>query len=96
LPVEGATRAPVTDCPDRDKIFDAVTKTPVTYLAFEKLLTAWKQPKPDPSDAKPISVTRQISTLKSWETAIQQNISKEFNCIFMKFGAKRKERGAAW
>ena len=49
-------------------------KTPVTNAALTNLLTARKQPKPDPSDAKPVSVAKQVTTLKSWQTAIQQNI----------------------
>ncbi len=74
LPVsQGYLFATNLDCPDRDKVFDVITKMPVTYLALEKLLTAWKQPKPDPGDVKPVSVARQITTLKSWETAILQN-----------------------
>jgi hypothetical protein len=75
LPVsQGYLFAANLDCPDCDKVFETITKTPVTYLALEKLLTAWKQPKPEPSDPKPVTVAKQITTLKSWETAIQQNL----------------------
>jgi hypothetical protein len=53
------------DCPDRDKIFEAVMKAPVTYLALEKSLTAWKKPQPDPGDPKPIPMTKQVAYLRT-------------------------------
>ena len=63
------------DCPDRDKIFEAIMKTSVTYLALEKLLTAWKKPKPDSGDPKPIPMTKQIANLRSVESSIETGIA---------------------
>jgi hypothetical protein len=75
LPVsQGYLFAANLDCPDCDKIFETIMKTPVTYVALERLLTAWKQPKPEPTDPKPVTVAKQVTTIKAWKTAIQQNI----------------------
>ena len=59
------------DCPDRDKIFEAVMKAPVTYLTLEKLLTAWKKPKPDSGDPKPIPMTKQVAYLRTTRSYIE-------------------------
>jgi hypothetical protein len=59
------------DCPDRDKIFEAAMKTPVTYLALEKLLTAWKKPKPDSGDPKPIPMKTQVANLRATRSYIE-------------------------
>ena len=63
------------DCPDRDKIFEAVMKTPVTYLALEKLLTAWKKPKPVPGKTKPLPMKKQIASLRSVESRIEMGFA---------------------
>ncbi|MCX5809264.1 MAG: hypothetical protein NTX36_07825 [Proteobacteria bacterium] len=77
LPVsQGYLFAANLDCPDRDKIFEAVLKTPVTYLALEKLLTAWKKPKPDPGKTKLIPMKKQIESLRSVESRIETGIAK--------------------
>ena len=66
LPVsQGYLFAANLDCPTCDKIFEAVMKAPVTYLALEKLLTAWKKPKPDSGDPKPIPMTKQVAYLRT-------------------------------
>jgi hypothetical protein len=39
------------------------------------LLAAWKQPKPAPTNPKPIPVTKQVASIKSWETAIEKNVA---------------------
>ncbi|MCX5817470.1 MAG: ParB/RepB/Spo0J family partition protein [Proteobacteria bacterium] len=64
------------DCPDRDKIFEAIMKTPVTYLALEKLLTAWKKPKPDPGITKLPSITKHVAVLRSVESFIEMGAKK--------------------
>ena len=46
-------------------------KTPVTYLALEKLLTAYKKVKPEPGKTKPIPMTKQIVNLRSFESSIE-------------------------
>ena len=72
LPVsQGYLFAANLECPDRDKIFEAVMKTPVTYLALEKLLTAYKKVKPEPGKTKPIPMTKQIVNLRSFESSIE-------------------------
>jgi len=76
LPVsQGYLFAANLDCPDRDKIFEAITKTPVTYLALEKLLTAWKKPKPEPGKTKPLPMKKQIESLRSVESRIQTGLA---------------------
>ncbi|MEI6155258.1 MAG: hypothetical protein WCQ90_14355, partial [Deltaproteobacteria bacterium] len=65
------------DCPDRDKIFEAVVKAPVTYLSHEKLLTAWKKPKPDPGVIKLPSMTKQVASLRSIESFIEMGDKKK-------------------
>jgi ParB family transcriptional regulator, chromosome partitioning protein len=75
LPVsQGYLFAANLDCPDCSKIFESVLKTPVTNAALTNLLTAWKQPKPEPTDPKPIPVTKQVASIKTWETAIEKNV----------------------
>ncbi|MCX5809838.1 MAG: hypothetical protein NTX36_10795 [Proteobacteria bacterium] len=46
-------------------------KAPVTYLALENLLTAWKKPKPDPGVIKLPSMTKQVTSLRSIESFIE-------------------------
>ena len=77
LPVsQGYLFAANLDCPDRDKIFEAVMKTPVTYLALEKLLTAWKKPKPEPGVTRLVPMKKQIASLRSVESSIETGIAK--------------------
>jgi len=77
LPVsQGYLFAANLDCPDRGKIFETVMKAPVTYLALEKLLTAWKKPKPEPGKTKLIPMTKQIASLRSFESGIEMGFAK--------------------
>ncbi|MCX5815907.1 MAG: ParB/RepB/Spo0J family partition protein [Proteobacteria bacterium] len=77
LPVsQGYLFASNLDCPDRDKIFEAIMKTPTTYRALEKLLTAYKKVKPDPVVTKLIPMTKQIANLRSVESSIETGIAK--------------------
>ncbi|MCX5811236.1 MAG: ParB/RepB/Spo0J family partition protein [Proteobacteria bacterium] len=53
LPVsQGYLFAANLDCPDRDKIFEAVMKIPVTNATLNNLLTAYKKVKPDTTNHK--------------------------------------------
>ena len=77
LPVsQGYIFAANLDCPDRDKIFEFITKIPVTNATLTNMLTAWKKPKPDPGTVKFISATKQVAAMQSWEAAIKENLSK--------------------
>ena len=83
LPVsQGYIFAANLDCPDRDKIFEAIMKAPVTYLALEKLLTAWKKPKPDSGDPKPIPMTKQVANLRVTRSYIERGESSSMSCGF--------------
>ncbi len=76
LPVsQGYLFAANLDCPDRDKIFEAVTEKSVTNVDLERLLTAWKKPKPEPGTVKPVSLTQKASSLKSMRTDIEKSAS---------------------
>jgi len=59
------------DCPDRDKIFEAIIKTPVTNSALNNLLTAYKKVKQEPGAAKPLPMKKQIESLRSVESRIE-------------------------
>jgi ParB family chromosome partitioning protein len=75
LPVShGYLFAANLDCPDLMKIFDAVIKTPVTYITLERMLTAHKKPKPDPNDTKPKSVKKQVKGLISIKTDFDKGL----------------------
>ncbi|MEI6153969.1 MAG: hypothetical protein WCQ90_07765, partial [Deltaproteobacteria bacterium] len=63
------------DCPDRDKIFEAIMKTPVTNANLNNLLTAWKKAKPDPSKTKPLPMKKQIASLRSYESRIEMGFA---------------------
>ncbi|MCX5817686.1 MAG: ParB/RepB/Spo0J family partition protein [Proteobacteria bacterium] len=77
LPVsQGYLFAANLDCPDRAKIFQDIMKTPVTYLALEKLLTAHKKAKPVPGVTKLIPMKKQIASLRSVESRIEIGIAK--------------------
>ena len=77
LPVsQGYIFAANLECPDRDKIFEAVLKTPVTNATLNNLLTAYKKVKPEPGKTKPIPMTKQIANLRSFESSIGTGIAK--------------------
>ena len=72
LPVsQGYIFAANLDCPDRDKIFQGIMKTPVTNATLTNLLTAWKKPKPDSGDPKPIPMTKQVANLQATRSYIE-------------------------
>ena len=75
LPVsQGYLFAANLDCPDRNKIFEAIMKKPVTYLTLEGMLTAWKKPKPDPGVTKPIPVKKHVAGLVSMKTSFEKGV----------------------
>ena len=59
------------ECPDRDKIFEAIIKTPVTNATLNNLFTAYRKVKPEPGTTKPLPMTRQIASLRSVESRIE-------------------------
>ncbi|MCX5810440.1 MAG: ParB/RepB/Spo0J family partition protein [Proteobacteria bacterium] len=76
LPVsQGYLFAANLDCPDRDKIFEAILKTPVTNATLNNLLTAYKKVKPEPGKTKLIPMTKQIANLRSVESSIETGIA---------------------
>ena len=76
LPVsQGYLFAANLDCPDRDKIFEAIMKTPVTNANLNNLLTAWKKAKPAPGKTKPLPMTKQIVSLRSYESRIEMGFA---------------------
>ncbi|MCX5815107.1 MAG: ParB/RepB/Spo0J family partition protein [Proteobacteria bacterium] len=64
------------ECPDRDKIFEAIMKTPVTNATLNNLLTAYKKIKPEPGKTKLIPMTKQITSLRSFESGIEVGFAK--------------------
>ena len=64
------------DCPDRDKIFEAVMKTPVTNATLNNLLTAYKKVKPVPSVTRLAPMKTQIASLRSFESRIEIGFAK--------------------
>ena len=77
LPVsQGYLFAANLDCPDRDKIFANIMKTPVTNPVLNNLLTAWKKVKPEPGKTKPLPMKKQIDSLRSFESRIETGIEK--------------------
>ncbi|MCX5810306.1 MAG: ParB/RepB/Spo0J family partition protein [Proteobacteria bacterium] len=77
LPVsQGYLFAANLDCPDRDKIFEAITKTPVTNATLNNLLTAYKKIKPEPGVIKLPSMTKQFASLRSIESFIEMGAAK--------------------
>ncbi|MCX5811279.1 MAG: hypothetical protein NT178_01860, partial [Proteobacteria bacterium] len=62
------------DCPDRDKIFEAVMKIPVTNATLNNLLTAYKKVKPDTTNTKPIPVKKQVASLISVKTVFEKGL----------------------
>ncbi|MCX5809755.1 MAG: ParB/RepB/Spo0J family partition protein [Proteobacteria bacterium] len=77
LPVsQGYLFAANLECPDRDKIFEAVMKTPVTNATLNNLLTAYKKVKPIPGVTKLIPMKKQIESLRFVESRIESGIAK--------------------
>ena len=77
LPVsQGYLFAANLECPDRDKIFTNIMKTPVTNPVLNNLLTAYKKVKPEPGKAKLIPMTKQITNLRSFESGIESGFAK--------------------
>ncbi len=75
LPVsQGYLFAANLECPDLKNIFDAVIKTPVTNATLERMLTAYKNPKPDPNNTKPKSVKKQVKGLISIKTDFDKGL----------------------
>ena len=62
------------DCPDLSKIFQDIIKTPVTYIALENRLTAYKKVKPDPNNTKPVSVKKQVKGIASMKTTFEKGL----------------------
>ncbi|MCX5813386.1 MAG: ParB/RepB/Spo0J family partition protein [Proteobacteria bacterium] len=62
------------ECPDLENIFDAVIKTPVTNATLERMLTAYKEVKPDPNNTKPVSVKKQVKGLISIKTTFDKGL----------------------
>ena len=72
LPVsQGYLFAANLDCPDLMKIFTNIIKTPTTYIALERMLTAYKKVKPDSGDPKPIPMTKQVANLRATRSYIE-------------------------
>ncbi len=72
LPVsQGYLFAANLDCPDLMKIFTNIMKTPTTYIALERMLTAYKKVKPDSGDPKPIPMTKQVANLRATRSYIE-------------------------
>ena len=66
LPVsQGYLFAANLDCPDLEKIFQDIMKTPVTNATLNNLLTAYEKVKPDLGDPKPIPMTKQVAYLRT-------------------------------
>ena len=77
LPVsQGYLFAANLECPDRDKIFTNIMKTPVTNPVLDNLLTAYKKVKPEPGKTKLVPMTKQIANLRSVESSIESGLSK--------------------
>ncbi|MCX5814289.1 MAG: ParB/RepB/Spo0J family partition protein [Proteobacteria bacterium] len=75
IPVsQGYLFAANLECPDRMKIFTDILKTPVTYIALERMFTAYKKVKPDPGNTKPVSVKRQVKGLTFMKTTFEKGL----------------------
>jgi ParB-like chromosome segregation protein Spo0J len=62
------------ECPDLMKIFTGILKTPVTYITLEKMLSAYKNVKPDSNNLKPVSVKKQVKSLLSIKTVFEKGL----------------------
>jgi len=77
LPVsQGYLFAANLECPALMKIFQDITKTPVTNAALERMLTEYKKVKRDLSGMKPVPLTKQHAALKSIKTVIKKSAGK--------------------
>ena len=77
LPVsQGYLFAANLECPDRAKIFQDIMKTPVTNPVLNNLLTAYKKVKPEPGKTKLIPMTKQIASLRSFESGVEVGFAK--------------------
>ncbi|MCX5807406.1 MAG: ParB/RepB/Spo0J family partition protein [Proteobacteria bacterium] len=77
LPVsQGYLFAANLDCPDRMQIFTNIMKTPVTNATLNNLLTAYKKVKPKPGKTKLIPMTKQIASLRSFESGVEVGFAK--------------------
>jgi hypothetical protein len=75
LPVsQGYLFAANLDCPDLMKIFADILKTPVTYIALEKMLTAYKKVKPEPGKTKTVPVKKQVKDILSIKTVFEKGL----------------------
>ncbi|MCX5806850.1 MAG: ParB/RepB/Spo0J family partition protein [Proteobacteria bacterium] len=75
LPVsQGYLFAANLDCPDLMTIFTDILKTPVTYITLERMLTAYKKVKPEPTKTKPIPVKKQVKSIASIKTVFEKGI----------------------
>ena len=77
LPVsQGYLFAANLECPDRMQIFTNIMKTPVTNATLNNLLTAYKKVKQEPGITKPLPMTKQIASLRSFESRIEIGFAK--------------------
>ncbi|MCX5817140.1 MAG: ParB/RepB/Spo0J family partition protein [Proteobacteria bacterium] len=77
LPVsQGYLFAANLECPDRDKIFEAIMKTPATNPVLNNLLTAYKKVKPEPGVTRLPSITKHVAVLRSVESFIEMGAKK--------------------
>jgi hypothetical protein len=75
LPVsQGYLLAANLDCPDLKKIFASIMKTPVTYTTLERMLTAYRNAKPDGTNKKAVPVKRQVKSLVSVKTTFEKGL----------------------
>jgi len=76
LPVsQGYLFAANLECPDLMKIFTDILKTPVTYVALERMLIAYKKVKPDPANTKPVPVKKYVANLASMKTDFEKGLN---------------------
>ena len=77
LPVsQGYLFAANLDCPDRDKIFANIMKTPVTNPVLNNLLTAYKKVKPVQGVTRLVPMKKQLESLRSFESRIETGFAK--------------------
>jgi hypothetical protein len=77
LPVsQGYLFAANMDCPGLMLIFTNIMKTPVTYITLNNLLTAYKKVKPTSGVMKLPFMTKQVASLRSFESRIEMGFAK--------------------
>lgn len=77
LPVsQGYLFAANLDCPDLEKIFQGIMKTPVTNASLNHLLAAYRKVKPNADVTKPIAMTKQLANLRSIRSYIEMDKGK--------------------